>query len=861
MLLGTSRRGISPDLRQRDHGAERPRRISIGAARILCATLLWLSALGGMAQAATAAFVQVSSATPKGKQPQVSVTYGQAQGAGDTNILAIGWTNAPATIAAVTDSAGNSYQVAVPAIRSSGISQAIYYARNIKAAAAGANTVTVKFNKPASSIDIRAAEYSGLDAADPLDAVHAASGTSATPNSGPVTTTAAQEVIFGAGMTAGDFTAAGSGFTSRIITTPNGNIAEDRFVTVTGSYSATATLSASAAWVMQVATLRSASQPATGIDVVTHHYDVQRTGWNSQETVLTAANVKSASFGMLHAVALDDQVDAQPLVLTNQQISGATGNRTVVYVVTEGNTVYAIDAASGAVLLQKNFGTPVPESAFGNCNLNAAHVGIASTPVIDRAAGKLYVVTDTADASGPTYRLHALSLTTLADAIPPVVVTASHTLTDGSTFTFQASRQRQRAALLEANGNIYVGFTSFCDFYLSRGWVLGWSASTLAPLAANELTNTLAGATIHPFLSSVWMSGAGLAASADGGIFFTTGNSQNGTYDSASNLSESVVKLSGDLTRVMDFFTPSNVNTMSDNDLSAGGVLLIPTQSGPIPNLAVTLAKDGRMFLMNQQSLGKFTAGGPDNVVGTFGVAPCWCAETYYKGSDGVARILSSAENRIVPWKIQTSPSVTLVRQIELAALTTGQDPGFFTSVSSNGTQAGTAVIWAVTRPIDTSPANILLYAFDATSGALIFSTAAGTWPNPGNANIVPVVANGQVFVASNQQLAIFGPITAGAAVAKPIATVASQRPATPAQVSGWIDQINGTQLVIKTRTGAHVTIDAKPAEAAMQSEPLSMEEAITAEGSYDAQGVLHATTIVRAKNSRDLWPPDKGKG
>ena len=125
------------------------------------------------------------------------------------------------------------------------------------------------------------------------------------------------------------------------------------------------------------------------------------------------------------------------------------------------------------------------------------------------------------------------------------------------------------------------------------------------------------------FLSSVWMSGGGLAASADGGVFFATGNSASGSYDSVNNLSESVVKMSSDLTQVMDFFTPSNVNTLDATmPISArGGVLLIPTQSGPIPNLAVALGKDGRMYLMNQQNLGKFTPGGPDKVLGTFALA------------------------------------------------------------------------------------------------------------------------------------------------------------------------------------------------------------------------------------------------
>jgi hypothetical protein len=805
----------------------------------------------------------VSAATPQTNQSQVSVTYTNAQVAGDTNILAIGWKDATSNITSVMDSAGNSYQVAAPTHRNrgAGLSQAIYYAKNIAAAAAGANTVTVTFNVAAPFVDIRATEYSGLDPANPLDGNASSPFTAATATSGPITTTTAQELVFGAGMTTGAFTAAGSAFTSRIITTPDADIVVDRFVTVTGSYNPKAVLSGSAPWLMQGASFRNAGQSPTGIDVVTHHYDVQRTGWNSQETVLTASNVKSATFGLLHSVAVDDQIDAQPLVLTNQLISGVQGNRTVVYVATEGNTIYAIDALSGTVLLKRNFGTSVSQSVLGNCTNNAIHIGINATPVIDRGAGKLFVVTYTSNAGVPTYRLHALDLTTLADAVPPVVVTASHTLIDGSTYTFLASKDRQRAALLEANGNIYVGFASFCDFFhdLSRGWVLGWNASTLKPLAANQLNNKLVNSTNHDFLSSVWMSGGGLAVSTDGGIFFATGNSDNGSYDSVNNLSESVIKMSSDLTKVTDFFTPSNVNTMTDLDLSSGGVLLIPTQSGPIPNLAVALGKDGRMFLMNQQNLGKITPGGPDNVLGTFPTGQCWCAESYYTGSDGVGRVVSSGGNTtIIIWRIQTTPSVTLVTERTLSGIVSGADPGFFTSVSSNGTQAGTTIIWAVSRPTNTSPANVVLYAFNAADGSLLFSANAGTWPNSdANANIVPVVTNGQVFVASNQQLGIFGPITAGAKVAVPISTVALQTPKN--KVSGWIDQINGTELVLRKRNGAHVTIDAKPAEDALQSVPIGMEEAITAEGSYDAQGVLHAQTIVRAKNSRDLWPPDRG--
>ena len=205
------------------------------------------------------AFVQVNAATPQTNQSAVTVAYTSAQVAGDTNILAIGWNNTTSNITSVTDSAGNTYQLAVPTASGSGISQAIYYAKNIKAAAAGTNTVTVTFSASTPFVDIRALEYSGLDPVNPFDVGTSASGNGTSANSGTVTTTAAGELIFGAGMTGGVFSAAGTNFTNRIITAQDGDIAEDRFVTTTGSYSATASLSGSAAWVMQVATFKAAT--------------------------------------------------------------------------------------------------------------------------------------------------------------------------------------------------------------------------------------------------------------------------------------------------------------------------------------------------------------------------------------------------------------------------------------------------------------------------------------------------------------------------------------------------------------------------------------------------------------------------
>jgi hypothetical protein len=185
-------------------------------------------------------------------QRTVTVAYTKPQAAGDLNVVAVGWNDTTTTIVAVADSAGNSYQVAVPMGQGSGLRQAIYYAKNI--AAAAANTVTVTFSQAATFPDIRVLEYANLDAVNPLDGGASAAGSAATATSGSVTTSAASELLVGAGMTTGMFSGAGSGYGSRVLTSPDGDIAEDQVVSTVGSYSATAAVNG--AWLMQLATFR-----------------------------------------------------------------------------------------------------------------------------------------------------------------------------------------------------------------------------------------------------------------------------------------------------------------------------------------------------------------------------------------------------------------------------------------------------------------------------------------------------------------------------------------------------------------------------------------------------------------------------
>ena len=235
---------------------------SLGVARSMLKRLgvTFVLALGLVAAQADAAitFVQRNFATPQSAQTSVAVTYTSAQAAGNLNVVVVGWNDSTATVTSVTDTKGNVYTRAVgPTVVSGLLSQSIYYAKNVVAAASNANVVTVRFNVAAQFADIRVLEYSGLDPVNPVDVVAAATGTGTTSSTPAATTTNANDLIFGANTVTSLTTGSGTGFTTRVITTPDGDIAEDRIVTAVGSYSASAPM-ASGTWIMQMVAFKAA---------------------------------------------------------------------------------------------------------------------------------------------------------------------------------------------------------------------------------------------------------------------------------------------------------------------------------------------------------------------------------------------------------------------------------------------------------------------------------------------------------------------------------------------------------------------------------------------------------------------------
>ena len=209
------------------------------------------------------------------------------------------------------------------------------------------------------------------------------------------------------------------------------------------------------------------------------------------------------------------------------------------------------------------------------------------------------------------------------------------------------------------------------------------------------------------------MSGYGLAADHGGHVLFVTGNSDfsGTTYDGITNIQESIVKVSSNLTTVLDLFTPSNQPSLdeTDGDFGSGGVMLLPDQPGGVAHLAVAAGKDGNMYLMNEDALGGHSTT-TNHVLATEQIGACWCGPSYFVDpKDGLARVVSSGASMVQVWKLTTSPSPSLSLVTASTTIVSGtQFPGFFTSVSSNGT--ANPIIWALSHPTTASKSPIFLY-------------------------------------------------------------------------------------------------------------------------------------------------------
>jgi len=293
----------------------------------------WLL-LSGLSQPAVAQikFIQGSSAVPN-STATVSAAYNSAQTAGNMNVVAIGWDSSSITLKSLTDSKGNSYKLAVSYVDSTGITQVIYYAPNIVAATAGANTVTATLSSSTGWPDLRILEYSGVNT---LDKTASAKGTATTANSGSVNTTQGNELLFGAVYTYGTTDSPGNGYTLRMIT-EDSDLAEDKVVSATGSYSATASMDGQE-WVAQLATFHSSGTGGTTLSAPTGL--TASTASTSQINLSWAASSGATSYNVLRSTTNGGPYTsiANGVITTSYANTGLSAGTTYCYVVQAANS-------------------------------------------------------------------------------------------------------------------------------------------------------------------------------------------------------------------------------------------------------------------------------------------------------------------------------------------------------------------------------------------------------------------------------------------------------------------------------------------------------------------------------------------
>jgi hypothetical protein len=503
------------------------------------------------------------------------------------------------------------------------------------------------------------------------------------------------------------------------------------------------------------------------VNVLTGHNDNSRDGLNAAETVLTPADVNSGQFGKLFSVAVDGQVYAQPLVMSALSIPGQ-GTHDVVFVATEHDSLYAFDANLGTLLWHDSFinpaaGVTTVPSQDVSCNQIAPEIGITDTPVIDPGTGTLYLVAMTKEVSGSVtsyvQRLHALSVTTGAEKFGgPVAIQASvpGAGDGGSTVPFIPKNYKERAGLVLSGGVVYVSFASHCDITPAHGWVMGYNATTLQQVSVFcTAPNTQ--------LNTVWMSNGGLATDAGGNIYFVTGNgptnsNSNGFNPGAGDYAETVIKLNSAGTSVSDYFTPFNWQQLdaADEDFGSGGVLLLDQPGAAAPHLLVTAGKEGKIYLINRDSMGQFHSGSdsivqelPGAIGGEWG-SPAYFNNTVYYGGVGDALKAFTLSNGL----FNATPASH--------SATSFAYPGTTPSVSANGTSNG--IVWAIENA-----SHGVLHAYDATNLAteLYNSDQAGSRDQLDAAVkfTTPTIANGKVFVGTQSRLTVFGELLAAPTV------------------------------------------------------------------------------------------------
>jgi hypothetical protein len=398
---------------------------------------------------------------------------------------------------------------------------------------------------------------------------------------------------------------------------------------------------------------------ASGAAWTTYHHDGARSGIDPDSTSPPGPSQAWQS------TPLDGPIWGEPLV------DGLT-----VYVATENDTVYALNALSGAILWQRHLATAVPSGKLP-CGDIAPTVGITSTPVIDPATGRIYVVADTWNGSNAAHELYGLNLSNGSVAVGPVGVDPSGSL---------PLDQLQRASLALDAGKVIIGYggnDGDCGSY--HGWLVA------VPEGGGALQTFEVDASGSQ--GAIWGSGNAPAIDSAGDIWISTGNGNSSSID----YQESVIKLNSNLS-VLDWWAPTNWKTLDDDDADLGSTMPLLLGS---TGLVFEIGKQGVGYLLSASHLGS-AVGAPlyqsQVCGGSWGGGIFVYAVIYVACSNGMhALLLNSTNHTFAPLSGWTVNSNAVAPPIFAGGLV-------WSTGSSTGSQSGT------------------LSALSPTTGATVFS-------------------------------------------------------------------------------------------------------------------------------------------
>ena len=534
--------------------------------------------------------------------------------------------------------------------------------------------------------------------------------------------------------------------------------------------------------------------PHAGADVTTAANDNLRTGWYPAQTTLSPGLVTGGTFGPMWASAVTGQVYAQPVL-----------SQGTLFVATEQNQIYGLNPTTGAQLWSRSLGTPWNANDVGCGDLLPAS-GITGTPVVDPATNTAYFFAKTYNSgtSGPAaWFAHGVSLATGAE-VAGFPVRLQGSASNDATHTFNPTTHLQRPGLLLMSGVVYAAFGGQCDKPNYEGWVVGvttaGAVSTLWTTEAGRAQSSNPGA-------GIWQSGGGLVSDGPGQILLATGNGNipSGATPGATPpgaLGHAVVRLQVQPDQTLkstDFFMPYDASFLNswDADLGSGAPMELPPAyfgTATYPHLALEIGKQGYLYVLDADHLGGYQqgTGGSDQVInrlGGFGGA--WSKPAAWPGQGGYVYITTASGGntpggtsgalKALKYGLDGAgkPTFSLVG-------TSSDSFGFSSSspvVSSNGTAAGSALVWVVWSP-DGSGANAQLRAYDPVpingTMQLRWSTGIGT----ASKFAVPLIDGNRVYVGTRDgQVRSYGsPVTSplvGAAVTFPTTTVGQSSAAT----------------------------------------------------------------------------------